>query len=81
MKYTYYNLINNLRTTLKVDSEESSVNPDDFNNIVERLNWYNLPQDIKRLIDMINHSSIIIDNKVNWFTVREKAEEIYNNFQ
>lgn len=80
MKYTYFNLINSLRSTLKVSSEEVSVNTTSYNQIVSNLTWFSLPQDLQKLIGLINHSSTILDDKVNWFNIREKAEEVYNNF-
>ncbi len=80
MKYKYFNLINDLKNTLVVEELESSVNTALYNQTVNNLSWYGLPRDIKKLIDLINHSSIIIENKVSWYNVREKAEEIYNNF-
>lgn len=80
MKYKYFNLINDLKNTLVVEESESSVNTALYNQTVNNLSWYGLPRDIKKLIDLINHSSIIIENKVSWYNVREKAEEIYNNF-
>lgn len=80
MKYNYFNLINDLKTTLVVEESEPSVNTALYNQIVKNLNWYGLPKDIKKLIDLINHSSIIIENRVSWYNIREKTEEIYNNF-
>lgn len=80
MKYKYFNLINDLKNTLVVEESEPSVNTALYNQTVNNLSWYGLPRDIKKLIDLINHSSIIIENKVSWYNVREKAEEIYNNF-
>lgn len=80
MKYTYFNLINNLKNTLTLPVEENTVDVTSYNNIVYNLTWFSLPQDIKKLINLINHSSTILNNNVNWFNIREKAEEIYNNF-
>lgn len=80
MKYNYFNLINDLKSTLLVDSEEPSIDSEAYNDIVKKLNWYRLPQDLQKLVDLINHSSTVLDVKVNWFNVREKAEDIFNNF-
>jgi hypothetical protein len=80
MKYNWYNLIGDLKNTLKVDLGEPTVNAVAFNNIVDSLTWYNLKNSLQNLVGLINHTETILDLNITWYNIPSKAESIYNNF-
>jgi len=80
MRYNWYGLVTTLRTDLLVDGGESSVDAEAYNNIVLNLKWYNLKGQLQQLVDLINHSSTVLDTEVTWYNLLSDAESIYNNF-
>lgn len=80
MKFTYFNLINNIKEALVVDSGETIVEPTSYNKIVNEITWNTLPQDLQKLVDMINTPTVILDLKVTWYNLPKKVEQIQNVF-
>lgn len=80
MKFTYFNLVNNIKSTLTIGPEETLVDPTIFNEIVNGITWNTLPQDLQKLVDMINSPNVILDFKATWYDLPKKIEQIQNVF-
>lgn len=80
MKYNWYNLVGDLKSTLKVATDEATVDAVAFNNIVDSLTWYNLKNSLQSLVELINHTETVLDLNITWYNIPSKAESIYNNF-